>query len=190
MCADSSSSACTRACGRSPRSWRWLMSYSSANRPGGPHAARLRSKALPPKRVRLAVRWPGPAETHTARTLPRYRPTGGSPAGSGRRIRRAAGPSVPRRSWRGSAGRPRARLPGWPGAAGPRRREHRREPAASAIHTKSPRGPTKMPRSPSASREYSRSTCGGKRPTVGCFAVTCCASCFCDDVEPKAILAQ
>ncbi len=39
----SSMSACTKACGRLPRSWRWVTSYSSENRPGGPHAVRLRS---------------------------------------------------------------------------------------------------------------------------------------------------
>jgi ribosomal protein S13 len=31
------------------------------------------------------------------------------------------------------------------------------------IHATSPRGPTRQPRSPSASRAYSRRTCGGKR---------------------------
>jgi hypothetical protein len=42
--AHSSNRAWTNACGRFPRSCRWATSYSSASRPGGPQAARLRSK--------------------------------------------------------------------------------------------------------------------------------------------------
>ena len=39
----SSMPACTKACGRLPRNWRWCTSYSSVYRPAGPQAARLRS---------------------------------------------------------------------------------------------------------------------------------------------------
>ena len=42
-CAHSSSRACTNACGRLPRSWRWATSNSSASSPGEPQAARVRS---------------------------------------------------------------------------------------------------------------------------------------------------
>ncbi len=35
----SNSRACTNACGRLPRSWRWVTSYSSDSRAGGPQAA-------------------------------------------------------------------------------------------------------------------------------------------------------
>ncbi len=42
-CAVSRRAACTKACGRFPLSWRCRTSYSSASKPGGPAAARVRS---------------------------------------------------------------------------------------------------------------------------------------------------
>jgi putative membrane protein len=46
VAAHSSSSACTNACGRLPRSWRWRTSNSSESRPGGPHGSGLALVAI------------------------------------------------------------------------------------------------------------------------------------------------
>ncbi len=82
--AHSSSSACTNAWGRLPRSWRCATSYSSEIRPAGPQAVAV---ALEPARRAHARRpagpRPAPSESRTSQTRPRPRPAAARRGGSG-----------------------------------------------------------------------------------------------------------